>query len=214
MKKYIYILLCMAMLTGCSNAETAADKKAPSEASAAASEVSEEAVPDCEWVDNSHSYKTEEEFLSVGVAKMGYYNSDCTEKLSITPYTVDYDEEKYELVQIMAIAEYEYFYVLNDKETFDQVSIIFHYEDGMSDIEDIYLYETYQRKTVDFNGTPNMPALFDKSTTAEKITFIAGDDCSVSIKYSQCTSVAVAASAESEAVSVTDLLSDFTISEA
>lgn len=213
MKKTILLLLCMAMLTGCSDSNTVSDEKASSEASAVKADNSETPAADCEWEDKSHSYKTEAEFLSEGVAKMGYYNDDTKERQSITPYTLDYDENKYELIQITAIAEYEYFYVLRNKETKDKITVSFFYEDGVSTVDDVYGNESAQRVNVAFGGTSNTPALLANSGGDERLTLIAGKDCQMTISQNLHSDGTQTVYAESENNTLSALLSDFTITE-
>lgn len=214
MKKTILLLLCMAMLTGCSDSNTVSDEKASSEASAVKADNSETPAADCEWEDKSHSYKTEAEFLSEGVAKMGYYNDDAKERQSITPYTLDYDENKYELIQITAIAEYEYSYILRNKETKDKITVSFFYEDGVSTVDDVYGNESAQKVNVAFEGTSNTPALLANSGGYERLTLIAGKDCQMTISQNSYSDGTQAVYAESENNTLSTLLSDFTITEA
>ncbi len=214
MKKTLLLLLCMAMLTGCSDSNTAPDEKASSESSDVTAEDSASPVADCEWEDNSHSYKTEAEFLSEGVAKMGYYNDDTKERQSITPYTVDYDEEKYELIQITAIAEYEYFYILRNKETKDKITVSFFYEDNISTIDDVYGNESTQRVNVAFGGTSDTTALLANSGGDESLILIPGEDCQMTISQNTYSDGTQAVYAQTEDNALSDLLSDFTISEA
>ncbi len=213
MKKTILLLLCMAMLTGCSDSNTVSDEKASSEASAVKADNSETPAADCEWENNSHIYKTEAEFLSEGVAKMGYYNDDTKERQSITPYTLDYDENKYELIQITAIAEYEYSYILRNKETKDKITVSFFYEDGVSTVDDVYGNESAQKVNVAFEGTSNTPALLANSGGDESLILIAGKDCQMTISQNSYSDGTQTVYAESENNTLSALLSDFTITE-
>lgn len=214
MKKTILLLLCMAMLTGCSDSNTVSDEKASSEASSVKADNSETPAADCEWENNSHIYKTEAEFLSEGVAKMGYYNDDTKKRQSITPYTLDYDKNKYELIQITAIAEYEYFYVLRNKETKDKITVSFFYEDGVSTVDDVYGNESAQKVNVAFEGASNTPALLANSGGDESLILIAGEDCQMTISQNSYSDGTQTVYAESENNTLSTLLSDFTITEA
>lgn len=171
-------------------------------------------VSDCEWVDNSETYDTVEQFLENGAEKMCYYDAETQERMPITPYTISYDENKYNFVQIYRSDEYEYAYILREADTNALVKVIFFYEGGLRTVDDVI--GQYQKVNVDFQGNSATEALFMKTDSDSSITVIPGENCRMTIKRSKNDDTATQAnmSDNSPEADVTSLIADFTISEA
>ena len=173
-------------------------------------------VSDCEWVDNSETYDTVEQFLENGAEKMCYYDAETQERMPITPYTISYDENKYDFVQIYRSDEYEYAYILREADTNALVKVIFFYEGGLQTVNDIYQSEQRQKINVDFQGKTDVEALIQGTDSENSITVIPGENCQMTIKYSKNDDTAAQAnmSDNSPEADAAGLIADFTISEA
>lgn len=136
--------------------------------------------------------------------------------MPITPYTVSFDEDKYEFVQILSNNGNYYSYVLNDIERHKTVNVTFHYYDNYKSVSDLHDSDKKHKEIISFNGNPNTEVLIGGSVQSHNAELVISENCSVSVSRSLSNDDATQAINDGVSYKdlALDLLSDFTISKA
>ncbi|MBE6856789.1 MAG: hypothetical protein E7500_05095 [Ruminococcus sp.] len=211
MKKLICLALCTIALVGCSKADKTSDASSEIINTTESSEVEL-----CILEDHSAEYESMKNFLETGAKYMFYHKVGSDEKINITPYAVEYDEEKYDLTKVMRIDYHIYTYFFKEKSTNNTINFEFCYGDGTNSLEDVWTPGGFYPVTVDFSGNPQTEIRIVGDISKYGIILVTDEKCKLHISCRMEDDLAQQAINDGVSYQdlALDLLNDFTISKA